>query len=92
MNSITHITSLLEEMLPGPRPINAYAMDFSLYRMYKLCASTFRRGRCLLAGDAANLNNVRVATHLSPNFLEEFGLPFFQQWRVDLKEVILQTL
>ncbi|CAG8903715.1 unnamed protein product [Penicillium egyptiacum] len=160
MNSTAHVISLLEKMLPGPRPINAEVIKSSLYRIHQLCASTFRRGRCVLAGDAAHLNNpmggmglstglidsealcdilemiilegkssdlldiyanerakafqmfvdpqstqnklrvqsdpelahenwlLRQLNSTSPKFLEEFGLPFFQQWRVDMKEVV----
>lgn len=64
MNSITHVTSLLEKTLPGPRPINAKIIKTSLYRIHQLCASTFRRGRCVLAGDAAHLNDVSSSSHL----------------------------
>jgi 2-polyprenyl-6-methoxyphenol hydroxylase-like FAD-dependent oxidoreductase len=58
INSPAHVVALLEKMLPGPRPIKGKVIKSSLYRIHQLCASTFRRGRCVLAGDAAHLNNV----------------------------------
>ena len=52
------VNSLLDKMLPGPRPLNAEVLEVAPYRIHQLCASTFRRGRCALAGDAAHINNV----------------------------------
>lgn len=52
------IMPLLEKMIPGPRPLDVEVKRVSPYRIHQLCASTFRRGRCVLAGDAAHLNNV----------------------------------
>lgn len=53
------VMQLLEKVIPGPRPLDVQVLHASVYRMHQLCASTFRKGRCLLAGDAAHLNNVR---------------------------------
>lgn len=58
MSSPAYVLSLLDKVLPGPRPVNADVIKSALYRVHQLCASTIRRGRCLLAGDAAHLNNV----------------------------------
>ncbi|KAJ5952648.1 uncharacterized protein N7479_011061 [Penicillium vulpinum] len=74
MNSIAHVTSLLEKMLPGPRPINAEIIKSSLYRIHQLCASTFRRGRCVLAGDAAHLNNPMGGMGLSTGLIDSEAL------------------
>ena len=51
--------SLLDKMLPGSRPLDIEVVRASVYRIHQLCAATFRRDRCILAGDAAHLNNVR---------------------------------
>ena len=52
------IMPLLDKMIPGPRPLEVQVEKVSPYKIHQLCASTFRRGRCVLAGDAAHLNNV----------------------------------
>jgi 2-polyprenyl-6-methoxyphenol hydroxylase-like FAD-dependent oxidoreductase len=52
------LSSLLDQMLPGPVPLPARVVRSSPYRIHQLCASTFHRGRCILAGDAAHMNNV----------------------------------
>lgn len=52
------LDDLLDMMVPGPRPLNVEVVRAAPYRIHQLCASTFRRGRCLLAGDAAHLSNV----------------------------------
>lgn len=41
---------------------------------------------------AHNIWLFRQLNRACPKFLEEFGLTFFQQWRVDMKEVISQIL
>lgn len=51
------IMSLLEKMIPGPRPLDIEVKKVSPYKIHQLCASTFRRGRFVLTGDAAHLNN-----------------------------------
>ncbi|KAL2221986.1 hypothetical protein M432DRAFT_204102 [Thermoascus aurantiacus ATCC 26904] len=44
-------------LFPGPRPLEYDLKTFSPYRIHQRCASTFRIGRVLLAGDAAHLCN-----------------------------------
>ena len=46
-----------EAIFPGPRPLQYDLKMFSPYRLHQKCASTFRVGRVLLAGDAAHICN-----------------------------------
>ncbi|KAF2651114.1 putative monooxygenase, partial [Lophiostoma macrostomum CBS 122681] len=46
-----------EAIFPGPRPLEYDLKMFSPYRLHQKCASKFRIGRVLLAGDAAHLCN-----------------------------------
>ncbi|ORY09415.1 putative monooxygenase [Clohesyomyces aquaticus] len=46
-----------EAIFPGPRPLEYDLKMFSPYRLHQKCASSFRSGRILLAGDAAHLCN-----------------------------------
>lgn len=46
-----------ESMFPGPRPLDYKLDQFSPYKLNQRCASTFRDGPVLLAGDAAHLCN-----------------------------------
>ncbi|GJP90341.1 hypothetical protein CBS115989_6238 [Aspergillus niger] len=64
------LSSLLGEMMPGPRPLPARVVRSSPYRIHQLCASTFHRGRCILAGDAAHLNNPVGALGLTTGILD----------------------
>lgn len=43
-----------EALFPGPRPLEYKVEMFSPYRIHQRCAATFRKGRVLLAGDAAH--------------------------------------
>ncbi|KAL2135940.1 hypothetical protein VTI74DRAFT_6168 [Chaetomium olivicolor] len=68
------LSELLDKMLPGPRPNNVEVLKAAPYRIHQLCASTFRRGRSLLAGDAAHLNNPFGAMGLSGGLLDAEAL------------------
>lgn len=46
-----------QAVFPGPHPVEYNCVATSMYRMHQRCSSTFRKGRCLLAGDAARINN-----------------------------------
>ncbi|KAF4312789.1 Monooxygenase FAD-binding protein [Botryosphaeria dothidea] len=46
-----------EAMFPGPRPLQYKLNRLAPYKAQQLCATTFRKGRVLLAGDAAHLTN-----------------------------------
>ncbi len=43
-----------DALLPGPKPLAYNVTLFAPYRIHQRCASTFRKGRVLLAGDAAH--------------------------------------
>ncbi|GME22751.1 Monooxygenase FAD-binding protein [Neofusicoccum parvum] len=43
-----------EAMLPGPRPLQYKVQRLAPYKAQQLCATTFRKGRVFLAGDAAH--------------------------------------
>jgi 2-polyprenyl-6-methoxyphenol hydroxylase-like FAD-dependent oxidoreductase len=45
------------EMFPGQKPPNYQLNQMSPYRLNQRCADTFRKGRTILAGDAAHLCN-----------------------------------
>lgn len=63
-----NVASLYEKVMSGPRPLKYKIERRAIYRIHQRCATTMRRGRCLLAGDAAHLNNVRDA-HLAFPYL-----------------------
>lgn len=46
-----------EALFPGPRPLKYDLKMFSPYLLHQKCASSFRVGRILLAGDAAHICN-----------------------------------
>lgn len=56
--STEYTSSLYERVMPGPRPLQFKITNRTVYRIHQRLASTMRRGRCLLAGDAAHLCNV----------------------------------
>lgn len=68
LTSDSSVASLLHIMLPGPRPLSYKSVGSSAYRVHQLCATTFRRGRCILAGDAAHLNNVSPSMRICDQF------------------------
>ncbi|KAL0935494.1 FAD binding domain-containing protein [Colletotrichum truncatum] len=72
--SAEYTKTLMEKMVPGPRPLETEVTHVALYRIHQLCASTFRRGRCVLAGDAAHLNNPFGAMGLSNGLLDADAL------------------
>ena len=46
-----------EALFPGPRPLQYDLKNASPYKINQRCAESFRKGSCLLAGDAAHLCN-----------------------------------
>ncbi|PKX91318.1 FAD/NAD(P)-binding domain-containing protein [Aspergillus novofumigatus IBT 16806] len=65
-----NLLSLLSRVLPGERPLQVKVVRASPYKIHQRCASTFHRGRCLLAGDAAHLNNPVGALGLTTGILD----------------------
>lgn len=55
-----HIASLYEKVMAGPRPLKYRITNRTVYHIHQRLAATLRRGRCVLAGDAAHVNNVRL--------------------------------
>jgi 2-polyprenyl-6-methoxyphenol hydroxylase-like FAD-dependent oxidoreductase len=62
--------ALFDNVLSGPRPLQVEIKQRAVYRIHQRLATTMRRGRCLLAGDAAHVNNVSFAPFLSPKAYE----------------------
>lgn len=58
------LISLLDRLVPGPRPLKFQSVTGAMYKAHQLCASTFARGRCVLAGDSAHITNVSSCTHV----------------------------
>lgn len=55
-----NIMGLYEDTVPGARPLDVKITNRAIYRIHQRLVPTMRRGRCLLAGDAAHVNNVRL--------------------------------
>ncbi|KAH6698518.1 FAD-binding monooxygenase [Leptodontidium sp. MPI-SDFR-AT-0119] len=64
------LAKLLDIMVPGVRPLRAEAMRGAVYRTHQLCAQGFRRGRVVLAGDAAHLNTPFGAMGLTTGIID----------------------
>jgi 2-polyprenyl-6-methoxyphenol hydroxylase-like FAD-dependent oxidoreductase len=56
-----NIPNYYEEVMVGPRPLQVEITRSTAYRIHQRLVPTMRRGRCVLAGDAAHLNNVRFS-------------------------------
>ncbi|OGM47706.1 hypothetical protein ABOM_004305 [Aspergillus bombycis] len=72
--SHSNLTALLDIFAPGPRPLDVKILNSSTYRTHQLCATTMRKGRCILAGDAAHLNNPFGALGLTTGLLDADAL------------------
>ncbi|KAL1884609.1 hypothetical protein Plec18167_002199 [Paecilomyces lecythidis] len=72
--SDAHVKYILDKFAPGPRPLDVQILNASPYRTHQVCASTMRRGRCLLAGDAAHMNNPFGALGLTSGLLDADAL------------------
>ncbi|KAE8382503.1 FAD/NAD(P)-binding domain-containing protein [Aspergillus bertholletiae] len=68
--SESNLMTFMDIIAPGPRPLDAKILNSSAYRTHQLCASTMRKGRCILAGDAAHLNNPFGALGLTTGLLD----------------------
>ena len=51
-----------EAVMAGPRPLQVAIQARATYRIHQRLAPTMRKGNCLLAGDAAHVNNVSVSS------------------------------
>jgi 2-polyprenyl-6-methoxyphenol hydroxylase-like FAD-dependent oxidoreductase len=67
-----NIRNYYEELMVGPRPLQVEIAQRAVYRIHQRLVATMRRGRCVLVGDAAHLNNVRSPP--SPSLQSLFSL------------------
>lgn len=51
------VAAKFEALFPGPRPLEYKLISTRSYMMHQRAADSFRKGRCLLAGDAAYVFN-----------------------------------
>ncbi|KAK5045143.1 hypothetical protein LTR84_009476 [Exophiala bonariae] len=63
-----------ENVMSGPRPLQVQIEARSTYRIHQRLASTLRKGNCLLAGDAAHVNNPYGALGLNTGILDADAL------------------
>ena len=69
LTSDENIMGLYENVMPGPRPLKVEIKARSTYKIHQRLVPAMRRGNCLLAGDAAHVNNVsevRILADFSP--------------------------
>jgi 2-polyprenyl-6-methoxyphenol hydroxylase-like FAD-dependent oxidoreductase len=59
-----NIMGLYERNMAGKRPLNVYVKRKAVYKIHQRLAPTLRRGRCVLVGDAAHVNNVNLTFSL----------------------------
>lgn len=59
-----NIESLYEKVMVGKRPLEYEVNQKTIYHLHQRLASTMKRGRCLLVGDAAHLNCVSCIEHV----------------------------
>ncbi|KAJ5738499.1 hypothetical protein N7493_001654 [Penicillium malachiteum] len=68
------VESLYEQLMAGPRPLKYRVTNKSVYSIHQRLASTMRRGRILLAGDAAHVCNPIGALGLNTGLLDVMAL------------------
>ncbi|KAJ5768907.1 hypothetical protein N7520_003466 [Penicillium odoratum] len=64
------IHGLYEQVISGPRPLQAKVSAKAIYRIHQRLVPTMRKGRCVLAGDAAHMNNPYGAMGLNTGILD----------------------
>ncbi|KAJ5728609.1 uncharacterized protein N7483_003117 [Penicillium malachiteum] len=69
-----YVESIYENYMPGPRPLDYEITNKSIYSIHQRLASTMRRGRVLLAGDAAHICNPFGGLGLNTGFLDVMAL------------------
>jgi 3-(3-hydroxy-phenyl)propionate hydroxylase len=84
-----HVERLLQNFLPKPEPYEVLAK--STYRVHQRVASEFRKGRLLLVGDAAHINNPLGAFGLNGALHGAFNLApkLAAVWRGDAPQGLL---
>ncbi|KAK5946878.1 hypothetical protein PMZ80_001022 [Knufia obscura] len=65
-----YVEQLLLKYIDGPRPSTHTTVRKRVYRIHQLLASTMHRGRVVLAGDAAHLNNPIAGLGLCTGLLD----------------------
>ncbi|KAL1857047.1 hypothetical protein Daus18300_010495 [Diaporthe australafricana] len=63
-----------DRIWPGPRPLPFQIENRTTYIIHQRLAATMRRGRCVLAGDAAHLVNPMGALGLNTGFLDAIAV------------------
>ncbi|UPL02249.1 hypothetical protein LCI18_013601 [Fusarium solani-melongenae] len=69
-----NLDTLYEKIMVGKRPLEYKVEQKTVYHIHQRLASTMKRGRCLLAGDAAHLNSPLGAMGLSTGLLDAEAL------------------
>ncbi|KAJ5201252.1 FAD/NAD(P)-binding domain-containing protein [Penicillium cf. viridicatum] len=64
------IRQFYEQVVSGPRPLAAEITAKAVYRIHQRLVPTMRKGRCVLAGDAAHMNNPYGAMGLNTGLLD----------------------
>ncbi|KAF4554407.1 FAD-dependent monooxygenase-like protein 4 [Elsinoe fawcettii] len=72
--SEAYVSEEYDRVWVGPRPISWKIDRISPYTVHQRLAATLKRGRCLLLGDAAHLNNVIGGLGLSNCLLDAVSL------------------
>jgi 3-(3-hydroxy-phenyl)propionate hydroxylase len=67
-----HMQNMLQRVVPRPEPYNI--AHRSIYHVHQRVASSFRRGRVLLAGDAAHVNNPLGGMGMNGGIQDAFNL------------------
>ena len=68
------VASKFDALFPGPKPLDYKVMATSMYRMHQRACENFKKGRCLLAGDAARINNPYGGLGLTGGILDAGAL------------------
>jgi 3-(3-hydroxy-phenyl)propionate hydroxylase/6-hydroxy-3-succinoylpyridine 3-monooxygenase len=73
---LDRVPAAYEHLLPGQKTNGGgYRLDRAApYKMHQRCADTFRKGRVLLAGDAAHVTNPTGGVGLTTGLFDAFSL------------------
>ncbi|KAJ5936837.1 hypothetical protein N7466_003287 [Penicillium verhagenii] len=64
------IQGFYDEVVSGPRPLSTEISAKAIYRIHQRLVPSMRKGRCVLAGDAAHMNNPYGAMGLNTGLLD----------------------